>query len=348
MIRSAGGAATWHAELIATITADSGVGEAFGSVRSVLLDRDGSVYVVDPSYRQVSVFDSTGALLRRIGRRGTGPGEYTNPYSLAWLGDSLALLDPGIPRVMLVNKAGEWIAQWPYLRFTGGSAVRLYRTPTGFWAMGHRPGPDGRPQSTFARHTANGPVDTIAVHRATYAQGTSATCRLPNGQLDFFNAPFTAVPYVIPDEEGRQYASALSGYRIAVLGSAQDTLFAIERPLRGAPITDAEWDEGNREFAEYQARERDEHCDRTSFDRAATKAIVQWIFLDPEGQLWVEVLSDEGLSYDVFGPDGRLRATVTGLPTSGGNDPSVTNGRFAVAVADSDEVQRVEIYRLRR
>ena len=144
IIRSAGGAAQWKAELVATITADTGVGEAFGSVRSVLLDRDGSVYVVDPSYRQISVFDSTGALTRRIGRRGSGPGEYMMPYSLAWLGDSLALLDPGVPRVMLVDKSGAWARQWPYHRLTGSSAVRLYRTPSGFWAMGHRPGRDGK------------------------------------------------------------------------------------------------------------------------------------------------------------------------------------------------------------
>ncbi len=348
VIRSAGGAAQWQAELVATITADTGVGEAFGSVRSVLLDRDGFVYVVDPSYRQISVFDSTGALSHRIGRRGKGPGEYTDPYSLAWLGDSLALLDPGIPRVMLVSKTGEWLAQWPYARIGGDNVVRLYRTTRGFWAIGHRARTDGSGERTFVRFSGGAPTDTIASHEADYPSDVSTTCRLPTGYLHYFRAPFAPTPWVIPDAEGRQYVSAASGYRIAVVGRAQDTLFVIERPVQGAPITDAEWEEGNRAFEDFKTKERDEHCDRTSFARSATKAIVQWMFLDSEGQLWVEVLSADGRSYDVFGPDGRLRATVTGLPTSGGNDPSVMNGRFAVVVADADDVQRVEVYRIRR
>jgi hypothetical protein len=349
IVRSAGRADQWKAELIVSVgevAADSAGG--FGTVRSVLLDSTGRVFVLDPSYHQLLVFDSSGSPLAKWGRRGSGPGEFELPYSIAALGGSVAVLDPGAPRIMLLGPEGQWMGQWPYARITGSNIVRLYRTPGGFWSLGTRPGGDGKLARTFIRHTADGPRDTINGYMPPPAGNETAICRRPDGSMTFFAPPFGAMPYVIPDGEGRQFVATGTGYRIVLLARTLDTLRVIEREVALAPITDAEWDESLREYTDWRAEKTDEHCDRDGWDRPASKAPVNGFFLDDDGLLWVEVLGAEGRSYDVFGEDGVLRATVTGLPESGGIDPSVVNGRVAMAVNDSLDVQTVQVYRIRK
>lgn len=349
VVRSAGLANQWSAELITRIgdvDADSAGG--FGGVRSVLLDSAGRVYVVDPSYVQLSVFDTTGALVTHWGRKGSGPGEYQLPYSIAWVGDSLALLDPGVPRIMLLGPDGRWAGEWPYARYTGSNVIRLYRTPTGFWALGIRRA-EGKLTRTFVRYDAMGPRDTLDVFLPPGFVSAGAECRRPDGSISFFTAPFGPLPFAIPDADGRQHAVTTTSYRVALLAPGTfDTLRVIERPVVGAPITDAEWAEASRELADWRAKTPDEHCDRESWDRPAAKPPVEWIFLDDEGRLWVQVLTADGRAFDVFGSDGVLEATVTGLPSAGDVDPSVVNGRVAIVVRDSNDVASVVLYRLRK
>ena len=106
------------AELVVTIGTDSG-DASFASIRSLLYARNGELLVVDHRSKEVKVFDSMGAFLRRIGRTGAGPGEFADPYSLAWLGDTLALLDPGNSRIGLFGPDEKWIGQLPVQPITG-------------------------------------------------------------------------------------------------------------------------------------------------------------------------------------------------------------------------------------
>lgn len=129
--QSLGNAPIWSANLVYTLGGSEGPTE-FGSIRSVLLSGDQSLYVADPSYVAVSVFDSTGRFVRQLGREGSGPGEYRDPYSLAWLGRGLALLDPGNSRIGLYEPSGGWATSWNVPRVSGGQFIRLYRTPPTF------------------------------------------------------------------------------------------------------------------------------------------------------------------------------------------------------------------------
>jgi hypothetical protein len=63
-------------------------------------DSTGRVYVISRTRDAVLVFDSTGALLRRLGRAGSGPGEFgTIRRVLIGPGDSLFVTDWGVGRV---------------------------------------------------------------------------------------------------------------------------------------------------------------------------------------------------------------------------------------------------------
>ena len=76
------------------------------------------------------------------------------------------------------------------------------------------------------------------------------------------------------------------------------------------------------------------------------KPVLNWLFLDGEGRLWVEVESSEGIRYDVFDDAGRPVASVDGLPRSEGIDPSLTGRRAAFVCAIRYRRRRVRVFRL--
>lgn len=348
VVRSSGEPAAWTAELVATMGIDSTGISTFGTVRSVLLDSSGAGYVLDPSYHQIHVFEPDGRFREMWGRRGSGPEEFSSPYSIAWLGDSMAIFDAGNARITVLDRDGKWARQWPTARRSGGNILRLYRTPPGgFWTVDSRKTDSGKLERTFVRYTSAGPSDTLTWFvQSSLSQGF-ALCEFPGGFSEF-DPPFGPMPLVIPNAAGEQVVAASADYRIAFIGGNSDTLRVIERPVEPEVVTDVEWEESQSELQDWRKENPNAHCNRTGWDRVATKPPLKSIFTDDEGQLRVEVLTADGLVYDVFSMDGTLRASVRGLPPTGDIDPSVVAGRIAIVVKDSLDVQSVKVFRLGR
>lgn len=348
IVRSSGDPTAWTAELVATMGIDSAGESTFGTVRSVLLDSSGAGYVLDPSYHQIHVFEPDGRFREFWGRQGSGPGEFSSPYSIAWLGDSMAIFDAGNARITLLGPDGKWASQWPTARMGGTNVLRLYRTPPrGFWMIDSRKTDSDKLERTFVRYTPTGPSDTLTWFVQSGLSQGFAHCEFPGG-FSMFDPPFGAMPLVIPNAAGEQVVAASTDYRIAFIGRKADTLRVIERPVEAEVVTDSEWEEAQSELQDWRKGNPGAHCDRTGWDRVMTKPPLKSIFTDDAGQLWVEVLTADGLVYDVFGMDGTLRASVRGLPPSGDIDPSVVAGRIAIVVKDSLDVQSVKVFRLGR
>jgi len=345
VLRSIGNAPVWRAEPVATITAPDSLTGEFGEVRSVLLAGDGTLYVVDSRYRAVSMFDSTGAYRGRLGRDGSGPGEYAIPYSLAWLGDSLALLDPGNSRIGLYGPDAKWLRTWPVQRFTGGQAVRLYRTPPDFWALASAM-VGGESSTIFVRYGNAGARDTLPVVRSESGLISSVRCPVPRG-ITFFSVPFAPRFLVIPTPAGERAIARTSTYRVAFLGASGDTVRLIERTAQSAPIAESEWKDATADWDTFRQKNPGVRCDRDGLTRPAAKPPLAFMFYDHEGRLWVELTTPSGTRFDVFDEAGRLLATVEGLPSTSGIDPSVRNDRIALVQRDSLEATVVGLYRLR-
>lgn len=77
------------------------------AVRSLVLDRAAQLYVLLPRDNEVRVFSPAGRFLRRIGRKGQGPGEFEWPNSMGWRGDTLWVRDTDLDRVTLFDSAGK-------------------------------------------------------------------------------------------------------------------------------------------------------------------------------------------------------------------------------------------------
>lgn len=347
VLRASGTAPRWVADSLFVLGKSDGGPEEFGSVRSVLLDAAGSLYVVDPRYRVISIFDSTGQYVRRLGREGSGPGEYREPYSLARLDHHLAVLDPANGRISVFDTAGGWVATWPVQPITGGQFIRLYRTPPTFWTFAIRPAA-GRGERVFVRYLTTGPADTVAMGDSPLGTSGGIRCDRPDGGLTFFSVPFGAAHTVVPIATGERIAAVTSTYRLVFLAPGGDTVRAVERDIPPVPISDAEWEVATAEFREFQQEWPTARCDRPGFDRPSVKPVLEFFFVDDGGRLWVEYLTAEGTRYDVLEPDGTLVATVEGLPSSRGIDPSVAGDRIAMVGRDSAEIPVVRVYRLRR
>lgn len=338
--------AQWRAELEVELGASEDGGSEFGGVRSVALGPNGVVAVLDHRTPQIVAFSKDGARVASWGRSGAGPGEYRWPYSIAYLGDSLVLFDPGLSRITLYDHERRWLREWPTPRNTGGAPVRLYQNPpTTAWVFATRAVSTGL-ERVFVRYDASGTTDTLPIPSYTFPPSESANCNSPDGSISFYSAPFSPSLLSTPLQNGERAVAITTSYRLAFLSRSGDTLRTIERALTPAAVTDSLWAAETSEWTEFRRKIPTAHCSRESFTRPAHTPLVYALFSDEDGHLWVEARGSDGVVYDVFRTDGTFVATVSGLPASSDVVPSVLNGRIAIVVADALGEQRVRVYRI--
>jgi streptogramin lyase len=98
---------------------------------------DGSVYITDGygNSRVVQV-DPDGGFIRAWGRRGSAPGEFDTPHSVAVAPDGRVLVsDRHNHRIQFFDRDGNYLSEWNHLGATQG----LTFGPRGdLWAMTHR------------------------------------------------------------------------------------------------------------------------------------------------------------------------------------------------------------------
>ncbi|MBW7933246.1 MAG: 6-bladed beta-propeller [Gemmatimonadaceae bacterium] len=76
-------------------------------MRAMVADEWGRLFVADVKEQQIRLFDNTGRFIRTFGRRGAGPGEFSNPVGLAMPGgNELFVYDPGQWRVSVFDTSG--------------------------------------------------------------------------------------------------------------------------------------------------------------------------------------------------------------------------------------------------
>lgn len=103
--------------------------------RSVKLDGDtaGNIYVSDQKWCHVFKFDSNGDFIKRIGRKGQGPGEFMNPYCINLTEDFLVVSDTNGRKIQFFDRDGEYLrsvkALKPYLEIVADAEGLIYASP---------------------------------------------------------------------------------------------------------------------------------------------------------------------------------------------------------------------------
>lgn len=129
----------------------------------VSTDDQGRVWLTDWSNSRLAVLDSTGRVLRVIGRDGSGPGEFHFPTAILVHQGRVRVVDSRNGRQQLLNDTGAFMASMPLppgamsgnvsLREDGGMLVGLNGADS---ALARRYSADGTPEAELGRPVAPG------------------------------------------------------------------------------------------------------------------------------------------------------------------------------------------------
>ena len=109
-----------------TVVAETTIGEldgeteySFGGINELEVAEDGRIYVFDRQVPALREYDAAGKYVRTLGRKGAGPGEYTQANGVAIHRDGRVVLwDAGTARINVYRPDGTFITSWP---MPGGS-----------------------------------------------------------------------------------------------------------------------------------------------------------------------------------------------------------------------------------
>jgi len=336
----------WHLELVTTLAGPEDTG--WTRLKDVVADGRGMLYVLDEGAAQIRVFDSAGALVRVIGRKGAGPAEFGDAYGMGigWLGDTLAVLDPGNGRLARLSATGDWIGSWPAKRITGRD-VRLRQAGAAVYAPDWRP-VGGKPQSLLVRYTTRGVGDTLVLPERPADSPGAIVCPA-SGAIRFFSIPFATGVLAIPGPAGELVTARTDRYRIVFVSPNGDSLRTISREIAPLAVTDSEWPAGLAEYTEFRAKNPAASCDPATPGRVRLKPVLRSLVLDDAGDLWVEHRSAEGDMLDVFDRDGKLRGVLAAPPHETEIPIYVRGDRVStITVEETTGAQAVNVYRLVR
>lgn len=352
-VRNTGAPPRWRLRLTAEIGEVGGMGAAspaeFGRVSSVTLAPDGRILVADRDADEIRVFNPDGEFLERWGRSGEGPGEFGTLYSLGWLGDTLAVLDPGVGRVGLFDARGRWLGQHAYPGGVSGptSLIRFHPAGEGalyaFWLEAV----EGELQRWFQRFTGSGPEGTLPwLDRPGDVPESSLTCPRPDRGISFFEIPFAPRWIQAPAPDGRVAAAWTADYRVAFISPDGDTVRTVSRDYDPVLVTREEWEESLEDYRAFREEWPGVECDPGMPGTPDVRPPVEDLFFDRSGRLWVEAAVDDGPRWDVFDSRGRLLGEMEAPPRIERVPAYVGGSRVAVVAADSLGVERVRVYEI--
>jgi hypothetical protein len=117
----------------------------FSRVTQMDVDEQGNLYVLEGLVPEIRVFTPDGTLIRRIGKRGEGPGEFQSAPLFGVVGDTVWAVENGANRITLFDREG-------YVLTTGRTQDVVVPLPTGFgYVLPWRMRPDGKFTSKLAR-----------------------------------------------------------------------------------------------------------------------------------------------------------------------------------------------------
>ncbi len=349
-VTNEGDAPRWESELVLSLGSIGSVGEPapdeFDRVSSAILSPSNELFVANSGTSEIRVFDLEGSLLRTIGRRGQGPGEFLGISSLSFVGNTLLALDSGNGRIGLLSLNGEWQGQRIAPGRVSGSGINLFQLgpdETYAWSMERG---DAGMSLTYVEHSEGGVGDTIPQRPRPEAPNSNVICNTPDGSMHFFATPFAPQFRQHPHRGGLVAVTSTSRYRIALVTPTGDTTRVFDRTRSQLPVTDSEWEAGNAEYRAFRAEWEDAPCSPRSPTRPAMKPFIADLIIDTDGRFWVEVNLANGTAWEVFSPEGELLGTVEAHSRGDRAAPYFTHEYIVLVSTDSLDVEGVDVYRL--
>ena len=335
--------AIWRLEPIATLEGIS-PDDPYGVIRGIALHRDGRVVVTESNPRRVSLVNAQGRSVGMVGRIGSGPGEYREPYSSVWLADTLAIYDPGESRVLYLTQASTHLRTESTPRYTGPD-IRFFPVSR---TKAYLPMPDleaTRIGTVFVGFGGPGTRDTLSLPQQP--QISSAVACGGKGSVRFFTAYQAPKSFAVPIRADGALAVGNTGqYQIAIQrrGALMATL--TRKDFVPMPLTNATWRFANQEYQRHVDQFGAASCGKPPVKPAHVSPILATAVAD-NGDIWVTVRGKDEYAFNVFDSNGVMRGSLSVPRGALAHVPiAVAGDRIAYATEDRDGVQSVHLARI--
>ena len=308
----------WTPETAWRVTEDLRIGSAmsegpdlFGGIYSFDVDAWGRIFVLDDQAQEVRVFDSDGAFVRTVGRKGEGPGEFLQAGSvdLSRNGE-IWVMGMSQGRVAIFDTAGTFLRQVPTL--AGGMISKPY--PGGFDPLG-RYNVELRSwdASRMARFDQSfGPIDTIAFPESPEEPEYFERVGEGGGSVLRAGVPFQGFMSWRFSRTGTVWTLLTGRYELTEMTTDGDVLRRITKDHEPIPVAAEELEEMIERLEWFTSQGGT--IDRSKFPRS--KPSTTSFFVDDESNLWVERAvpfaeeADTGRRFDIFDAEGRYLGTL--------------------------------------
>jgi hypothetical protein len=321
---------------------------------TLAVDAQERIYVADRKPAAIKVFDTTGALVRSIGREGGGPGEFRVAF-IAVRGAHLVVHDPMQSRTSVFDTAGKFVRSWNssccYWADIGIDAADRAYIPTMVV-------PDSGQRSrgwAYTRYRMDGTVlDTLYVPNQAaeskewrFSSGNGRTARA----MMIMGVPFAPTMTHSLHPAGGFVRGWSGEYRIIRAPNGEDSTLIMARSWTGEPIPDAlrkEQVEQTISNAKATVGEAAARAVARLADIPTTAPAYMSLRVDLDGNTWARRLigtdSTQTL-YDLFSPAGAWLGPVM-VPTAVPEWGAQFFGHGAIYSAIEDQDGRPAVVRL--
>ena len=325
----------------------------FGDIRGIQATNDGTIYVLDYQVTEVRAYDPDGRYLRTVARRGEGPGEITEANGILLSGDTLLWMHDHARRVIIgVDLAGKEVRRFDKpVRSYGYIWDGAFDNRGRYWRdVSHSddgivyPPPPGLSTRTYRDYykfhdLSNGAVDSVYLGESS---SRSYAYEDAIGLWQYLPISFEAEERIVVNPSGGFWRANTAEYRIARTNENGDTLVVIEAGLPVLRVTDKDRSAYVEGIVEYQPDVRSE-AEAVAAILPDVKPILAEIFVDDEGQLWVQRVtpSDTPPFYDRYSEDGNYLGSVRLSFTPAWSTIWIQHGAIYTWIEDEMEVPYV-------
>jgi hypothetical protein len=272
-----------------------------------LIDSKGFVYICDFQDLKIKVFDPDGRMVRTIGQKGEGPGEFQNVGEIALLPDDrLLVLDWEAHRVSLFDTEGRFVNSHKFLNWS----YDIFLATNSFYFRDERIFGEKRKLVVKACDFSGEEIFSLGEFEPHHSQEIKESG-------GWFNV---SVPYDVrsifagDSKNARLYHCLNDKYLIEVYDRKGKLFRKIDRPYKPIP-TEAE---DKKKYLEGFADSSEAHLALIDkyVQMPPVKTITGRMVVDDMGNLWVETNEREEeqgkslLAYDIFDKDGIYTAKV--------------------------------------
>ena len=343
--------------------------DTFGSVRSVHFDSQANLHIFDRQLDHILVVGPDGSLVRTVGGRGEGPGEFDNVLQVIVARDGSYTV-MGFRTIDLLAPDGEFVRRLTMDARTTGMVDASMALPDGRlvvtqivrFGQGDQPEEAGRPIHLMALDGIEPELLYTAWELPEEDEDESELSGdMESGMRMRFAAGRAFEPRLDIDllTDGRLALIDSIGYRVKLIGLDGSVTGTVERPIAPLPVDDEIMEAERERYREGEAASLASARNTTlpiQIERAGVEErtfadevpVLSGVKVDWEDRIWVErrgPTGDDDGPTDIVTPDGDYIGT---LPPEGLRTPDAfgPGGLMAYIERDDLDVQTVRVVRL--